>query len=553
MATTEDGGRENVTAANSGGRRDMETPEFLQLHGGDHPGMVLVSAPFDGTDFLAWRRSMVIALRAKMKLGFIDGQYSMPDKTSDSYENWIRMDSMVMSWILNAISKKISKAFLYTKSSRQLWLDLEERYGESNGPLVYQLQRAIASIRQGTHTVIEYFNNLTSLWDELDCLKPPKVCTCGLCVCGFTKVTAEEENLTKLVQFLMGLDDSYDSIRNQILVMDPFPSVNKAYAMVLRIERQRMINAQTGENVDNVALHTKWNDSRSNTGSRGVLQNLNKGGYKGKGLIDKRTQICTNCGKTGHTKDTCFKLHGVPDWYRDMKEQRRGETGPARGFNVVSGEGNINTDGSNNFGETMKQMAELMKMMRENMSQQDPLQVNFAHGEDFAGKVISNSSVIDFGSWIVDTGATNHMCAFPSHFTHRRSSTLTSFVHLPDGSSQPVKFTGDIPLTDRLKLTNVLYIPTFKYNLISVQKLCASNAISVHFSPLNCWLQDLETKDILAVGRVLGGLYILDKASFNPTYIQRIPVPFISSKCNMSSTVGDNWLWHQRLGHPSCL
>ncbi|KAL0384763.1 UNVERIFIED_CONTAM: Retrovirus-related Pol polyprotein from transposon RE1 [Sesamum radiatum] len=468
MATTEDGGRENVTAANSGGRRDMETPEFLQLHG-------------------------------------------------EIIQEWFWMDSMVMSWILNAISKKISKAFLYTKSSRQLWLDLEERYGESNGPLVYQLQRAIASIRQGTHTVIEYFNNLTSLWDELDCLKPP----------------------------------SYDSIRNQILVMDPFPSVNKAYAMVLRIERQRMINAQTGENVDNVALHTKWNDSRSNTGSRGVLQNLNKGGYKGKGLIDKRTQICTNCGKTGHTKDTCFKLHGVPDWYRDMKEQRRGETGPARGFNVVSGEGNINTDGSNNFGETMKQMAELMKMMRENMSQQDPLQVNFAHGEDFAGKVISNSSVIDFGSWIVDTGATNHMCAFPSHFTHRRSSTLTSFVHLPDGSSQPVKFTGDIPLTDRLKLTNVLYIPTFKYNLISVQKLCASNAISVHFSPLNCWLQDLETKDILAVGRVLGGLYILDKASFNPTYIQRIPVPFISSKCNMSSTVGDNWLWHQRLGHPS--
>ncbi|KAL0309364.1 UNVERIFIED_CONTAM: Retrovirus-related Pol polyprotein from transposon RE1 [Sesamum radiatum] len=446
MATTEDGGRENVTAANSGGRRDMETPEFLQLHGGDHPGMVLVSAPFDGTDFLAWRRSMVIALRAKMKLGFIDGQYSMPDKTSDSYENWIRMDSMVMSWILNAISKKISKAFLYTKSSRQLWLDLEERYGESNGPLVYQLQRAIASIRQGTHTVIEYFNNLTSLWDELDCLKPPKVCTCGLCVCGFTKVTAEEENLTKLVQFLMGLDDSYDSIRNQILVMDPFPSVNKAYAMVLRIERQRMINAQTGENVDNVALHTKWNDSRSNTGSRGVLQNLNKGGYKGKGLIDKRTQICTNCGKTGHTKDTCFKLHGVPDWYRDMKEQRRGETGPARGFNVVSGEGNINTDGSNNFGETMKQMAELMKMMRK----------------------------------------TCH-------------------------SKIPCKLTLHTEKT----------------------------------------LQDLETKDILAVGRVLGGLYILDKASFNPTYIQRIPVPFISSKCNMSSTVGDNWLWHQRLGHPS--
>ncbi|KAL0308793.1 UNVERIFIED_CONTAM: hypothetical protein Sradi_5821600 [Sesamum radiatum] len=217
MATTEDESRGNVGAANSGRRRDPELPEFLQLHGGDHPGMVLVSAPFDGTDFLAWRRSVVIALRAKMKLGFIDGRYPMPDKTCDTYETWIRVDSMVTSWILNAISKKISNAFLYTKSSRQLWLDLEERYGENNGPLVYQLQRAIASITQGSHTVVEYFNNLTALWDELECLKPPKTCTCGLCTCGFTRITAEEENLTKLVQFLMGLDDSYDNIRNQSL------------------------------------------------------------------------------------------------------------------------------------------------------------------------------------------------------------------------------------------------------------------------------------------------------------------------------------------------
>ncbi|KAL0416267.1 UNVERIFIED_CONTAM: Retrovirus-related Pol polyprotein from transposon RE2 [Sesamum latifolium] len=86
------------------------------------------------------------------------------------------------------------------------------------------------------------------------------------------------------------------------------------------------------------------------------------------------------------------------------------------------------------------------------MSHQDPLQVNFAYGDDFAGKVTFNTSVVDFGSWIVDTGATNHMCAIPSHFTHHFSSTLTSFVHLPNGSSQPVKFKGDIPLTDRLKL-----------------------------------------------------------------------------------------------------
>ncbi|KAL0404495.1 UNVERIFIED_CONTAM: Retrovirus-related Pol polyprotein from transposon RE2 [Sesamum radiatum] len=95
---------------------------------------------------------IVIALRARMKLGFIDGSYVMPDRTAENYETWIRVDSKVTSGIFNAITKKISKAFLYTKTFRQLWMDLEERYGENNGPMFYQLRRVIASITQGTET-----------------------------------------------------------------------------------------------------------------------------------------------------------------------------------------------------------------------------------------------------------------------------------------------------------------------------------------------------------------------------------------------------------------
>ncbi|KAL0453625.1 UNVERIFIED_CONTAM: hypothetical protein Slati_1340600 [Sesamum latifolium] len=71
---------ENIAAASSAGRREPELPDFLQLHGGDNPDMVLVSAPFDGSNFLAWKRSVVIVLRAKMKLGFIDGGNTMLTK-----------------------------------------------------------------------------------------------------------------------------------------------------------------------------------------------------------------------------------------------------------------------------------------------------------------------------------------------------------------------------------------------------------------------------------------------------------------------------------------
>jgi hypothetical protein len=27
---------------------------------------------------------------------------------------------------------------------------------------------------------------------------------------------------------------------------------------------------------------------------------------------------CTHCGNAKHTRETCFKLHGYPDWWHDL-------------------------------------------------------------------------------------------------------------------------------------------------------------------------------------------------------------------------------------------
>lgn len=40
----------------------------------------------------------------------------------------------------------------------------------------------------------------------------------------------------------MGLNNSYDHAKNQIVIMDPLSSVNKAYSIVLRVEKQRQIS-----------------------------------------------------------------------------------------------------------------------------------------------------------------------------------------------------------------------------------------------------------------------------------------------------------------------
>lgn len=131
-----------------------ETPRLkingdsLFLQNSDHPGMVLVTTPLTGSNYMSWSRSINLALGAKEKLGFLNGRYEKPIQDSVDYDKWIRADCMVTSWILNSISKDRVEALLYANSARELWLQLEERFGEWFGPLLYQLQRGIYFTRK---------------------------------------------------------------------------------------------------------------------------------------------------------------------------------------------------------------------------------------------------------------------------------------------------------------------------------------------------------------------------------------------------------------------
>lgn len=47
------------------------------------------------------------------------------------------------------------------------------------------------------------------------------------------------KTLIRSFKFLIGLSDSYDMIRGQIILMEPKPSLDKAYSLVLWEERQK--------------------------------------------------------------------------------------------------------------------------------------------------------------------------------------------------------------------------------------------------------------------------------------------------------------------------
>lgn len=130
-----------------------------------------------------------------------------------------------------------------------MWDELAERFRNCNGPQLYQLQREISLITQDNQIVSQYFTKLKKLWDKLQCSMPLPQYTCGV-----IREVADHNSSTKLMQFLIGLNESYDGVQNQILMLDPLPNINKAYSIVLRVEKQKEVQIWITDVIGNAKM-----------------------------------------------------------------------------------------------------------------------------------------------------------------------------------------------------------------------------------------------------------------------------------------------------------
>ena len=69
-------------------------------------------------------------------------------------------------------------------------------------------------------------------------------------------------------------------------------------------------------------------------------------------------------------------------------------------------------------------------------------------------------------TWVIDTGATDHIVHFVHLFT--KFTTVSCVVALPNGETAMVTHIGSITLSSNLILHNVLCVPSFSFNLLSV-------------------------------------------------------------------------------------
>ncbi|KNA02797.1 hypothetical protein SOVF_215280, partial [Spinacia oleracea] len=130
----------------------------------------------------------------------------------------------------------------------------------------------------------------------------------------------------------------------------------------------------------------------------------------------------------------------------------------------------------------------------------------------FAGKHCLLSQFC--GGWIIDSGASDHICCDSRLFSgYDVVNGLDNTITIPDGSKIKITHMGTVKVNEHITLKNVLFVPGFQFNLISVTKLCSDMNCSVVFTSDTCVLQGPSLTAPIALGKLKSGLYYADNTA----------------------------------------
>jgi len=318
------------------------------------------------------------------------------------------------------------------------------------------------------------------LWEELETYMPIPCCACPV-KCTYTTMrnVRHFHNLNHVIRFLTGLNENFLVVKSQILLMDPLPSINRIFSMVIQHERQgNFIVNDDSKVLINIV------DKRMQGRRKGFVQNSGP------------RKICAYCGKTGHTVDTCYRKHGFPPHFqkgnssminnacsdtRDLKED-------------LSTNGDISTTPSTFTHEQYEKILSLIQGSGINQhsaslaNQVSTFQSGHSPSETKKSGIINISSSFNsfcIGSRIIDSGASDHICAsFKTFQTFNEIKPIS--IRLPNGHVSIAKYTGTVVFSPGFFITNVLCVPNFSFKLISVSKLISTLNCVVSFNNSRC-------------------------------------------------------------------
>ncbi|GKA69009.1 ribonuclease H-like domain-containing protein [Tanacetum coccineum] len=223
--------------------RKLDVSHPLHLHPHDSVALTVVSVKLKRIEnYQVWSCAMLLALEGKNKTGFIDGSYRRSNTDEVLGRQWDRVNAVVLGWILNSISEELFLGQIFTKRAKHIWEELRETYDKVDESVTFSLHHKIHTLSKNGSFIADYYHMLNALWKQFDALIELPRCTCHA-----VDDVKKHNQLMKLMQFLMGLDDTYMQIRSSILSRETLLDVRSAYAIISSEESYRIATYSVSE------------------------------------------------------------------------------------------------------------------------------------------------------------------------------------------------------------------------------------------------------------------------------------------------------------------
>ncbi|XP_019257893.1 PREDICTED: uncharacterized protein LOC109236131 [Nicotiana attenuata] len=260
---------------------------------------------------------------------------------------------------------------------------LEQRFGKSNGAKLYHLQKELSGLVKGDSGIAGYFTKLKRLWDELDALNVIIACSCVSVCEGKAKLTKSlEDKRMKIKGKYMQMHTS-----SQILPLSWLldKENNQMHRFLLTL--QAFMAAGQGRNIQRFRNQTP----------RGTVT----------------AQKFNNPAQKNHVKTNVATTH---------EEE------------IATGQNNVNKN--NSFGQQLskEQTAEMMEVYKHaKLAQTGSSGIN---ANAISGSILKYSrsmfTSLKSDTWIIDSGALEHMCVDPNSFLFLIPLSVPLNISLPN-------------------------------------------------------------------------------------------------------------------------
>lgn len=176
--------------------------------------------------------------------------------------------------------------------------------------------------------------------------------------------------------------------------------------------------------------------------------------------------------------ENCYRLIGFPADFKFTKNKRF----PARPKNNVVLTTDDNAGQPMNAGDkpmTQDQFHNLYQLLQHvkvgTQNEQVTEDIVAANCVGIPISVLTPTSLLlslNSLSWMLDSGASEHMTSDLSLLFNVKTLPKPLFVKLPNSLKVLVKQAGCVTIIPGFTLQHVLFVPSFKFNLLSVHKLC---------------------------------------------------------------------------------